>query len=229
MALPKLQTPTFTLKLPSTGEEITYRPFLAKEEKIMLIAKESDDIRANLNATKQLIRNCVLNEVDVEKFATFDVEYVFLKIYSKSVNNVVKINVPDEHDNELFHECEIRLDDVEVMIDEDHSSLIQLNDDITIKMRYPTLSTEYQDETTLGMIVSCLDCIMEGEDTIHFAKDYKRAELIEFVGSFTAKNMEQVGNFFKTLPYLSIDIKYTNTKGEVSTKEIRGFRNFFPS
>lgn len=230
MGLPKIDLPLFELTQPSTGKKIKYRPFTVKEEKILLIAQESGDIDQIVLSIKQVINNCAA-EVDVDKLAMFDLEYIILHIRAKSVNNVIQFKIKDPTTRE---EVELTLDISEIKLKkpDGHNKIIKINDDSSLVMRYPTLneikniSKSKSNESIFDIMVSCIDRIEFG-DEVHIASDYTREELVQFVDGLTSVSIKSIEKFFDTIPVLKFEKRYTNTNGEDKTFVVEGMETFF--
>ena len=205
MGLPKIDVATFELKLPSTGQKIKYRPFLVKEEKILLIAAESKDNNQILHAMEQVISNCLIDKIDMEDMPSFDVEYIFLKLREKSMGEVIKVNVVDPEEKKKF-EVNVDLNKVVIKKSPNHEERIKLSNTLFIEMKYPNMQTILSVDPTkpliengFTIITNCIDKIYDG-DTVHEAKDYTKKELQEFIEQFTQDMYDKLGNFFETMP-----------------------------
>jgi hypothetical protein len=233
--LPKLEQPTFTLILPSTKKQIRYRSFTVKEEKLLLIAQASADREDYINVFKQLINNCCVDPIDVDTLASYDIEYFFLNLRSKSVSNMVKLTITDDNDKQF--DIEVNLDDVKV-----HEStvsnkiLLDKAKNIGIKLKYPTftdiarLSRRDDGQVTLeeglDLFVSLIDMIWEG-DTVYPAKESTHEELKEWIEGFSNEQVKMVEDFLEDLPFVYLDIKYVDSNGEQKVKRITGIESFF--
>ena len=239
MALPKLNVPVYEAILPSTEKVIKYRPFLVKEEKILLTALEADDTKALSGAVKQIVNNCVQGELDVDKLPTFDIEYLFLRLRAKSVGEKVTIGLrpygcPKNESGlcENTTEVEINLEEVKVTKNKASSSKIMIDDKIGIKMKYPDINTINLLGTTseaagMDVIRGCIDMIFTEEET-HERDSFTDKELDEFIDSLNTKQMEQIKNFFDTMPVLKHTVKYTcKTCDEEKETTIQGLQSFF--
>ena len=232
MTLPTINTPTYELEVPSTKEKITYRPFLVKEEKILLTAMETGGEQDMVLALKQIVNNCLLSEIDIDHLATFDLEYIFLNLRSKSVGEVATINITCPDDEETQVPVEIPLDEVEVTFPEGHTNKIELTDTIGLTMRYPdftlaSVTRESNTEYLFDMIKGCIAQITEGE-TVHERVDFNEKELDTFLDSLSTKQLEGVQNFFETMPKLSHEITVTNPKTKKENKiTLEGLDAFF--
>ena len=238
MPLPKIATPTYELEIPSSKKKISYRPFLVKEEKILIIAMESEDTKQIANAVKTVISNCILTKgVKVEDLSTFDIEYIFLNVRGKSVGETVEVLITCPDDGKTQVPVEINLDDIKVKISNDHSRDIKLDDDLILRMKYPSmnefiksnfnLENSISVEDTFDLICSCIDQVYTKEES-WLAKDCSKKELVEFVEQLSSKQFKQVEKFFQTMPKLSHEIKIKNPKTEVeSTVVLEGLTDFF--
>ena len=218
MALPKINTPTYELELPSTGEIIKYRPFLVKEQKLLLIAQESGEEKQIANAMGELVNSCTFGKVDTKSAPMFDIEYLFLKIRGKSVGEKVKLNLICPDDGKTTVPYDLNLEDVECQVQDDHSNEIQINEDIKIVFRYPLL-TDLQNvkasagdsEKTFHFMECCIDSIHSGDDVFQRI-DIKDKEISEFIEQFTNEQFEKITQFFNTMPKLRHVVKVTNPK-----------------
>ena len=233
MTLPIINTPTYELEVPSTKEKITYRPFLVKEEKLLLAAMETGEGEGDLvRALKQIITNCLISEINLDNMATFDMEYIFLNLRAKSVGEVAKVTVlcPDDEETEVT--LEIPLDDINVSFTEGHTNKITLTDSIGMTMKYPdfnlaSLQRETGAEYLFDMIKGCIAQITEGE-TIYERVDFNDKELDTFIDSLSTKQLEPVQQFFETMPKLKHEVKVTNPKTKKkSTITLEGLDAFF--
>ena len=233
MALPAIAVPTHELEIPSNKEKITYRPFLVKEEKLLLLANESGQDSEVVNAIKQIITNCTFEKLDVETLALFDLEYVFLNIRAKSVGEVVSLKLLCKDDNETYADVEIDLNDIKVNFPKGHTNKIELSDTIGILMRYPQfnlvrISTEGSEtEYIFRMIKECISTIYDG-DTVFERSDFTDKDLDTFLESLTSEHFKKLQEFFETMPKLSHDIKFKNPKTKKQTKmTLEGMQSFF--
>ena len=238
MPLPKIATPIYELEIPSLKKKIRYRPFLVKEEKILIIALESEDSKQIANAVKNVITNCILSKgIKVEDLATFDIEYLFLNIRGKSVGETVDVLITCPDDGTTQVPTSISLDEINVEVDPKHSRDIKLDDSLTLRMRYPSMTEFIKNnfdsgesvsvDDTFDLIVSCIDQIYSEEES-WTASDSTKKELLEFVEQLSSKQFKQVEKFFDTMPKLShtIKIKNPNTKVE-SDVVLEGLSAFF--
>ena len=237
MALPKLNVPVYEAVLPSTEKVIKYRPFLVKEEKLLFTAQESGE-EAVLPAVKQIIKNCVQGELDIDNMPLFDIEYLFLRLRAKSVGEEVTLGLKPwgcpKNNGELCEfttEVSINLEEIKCVKDEKHTSKIMLDDKIGIMMKYPDIShlnmKGSENEMGLKVIKKCINMIFTEEET--YERDsYTDKELDEFVDSLNTKQMEQIKNFFDTMPVLKHTVKYTcKTCNEEKETTVQGLQSFF--
>ena len=224
MALPKLNVPTYELVVPSTDEKIKYRPFLVKEEKVLLMAMESGKTEDILNATKTIVDECTFNKMKLGTMPMFDVEYIFLQIRAKSVGEVSKLRVLCQDDGETYADVEVDLNDVNVKVDKDHTNKIELTDEMGVIMKYPSIDsfteggiTDIDASNMIDVIASCIAQIYDkkGED-VYDAKDSTKKELVEFIEQMNTKQFADVQKFYDTMPTLkhTITVKNPKTKKE---------------
>ena len=237
MALPKLNVPVYEAILPSTEKVIKYRPFLVKEEKLLLTAQESGE-EAVLPAVKQIIKNCVQGEIDVDNMPIFDIEYVFLRLRAKSVGEEITLGLKPwgcpQNDGELCKfttEVSVNLEEIKCVKDKTHTSKIMLDNKIGIMMKYPDISQlntkGSENEMGFEVIKKCINMIFTEEET-HERDSFTDKELDEFVDSLNTKQMEQIKNFFDTMPVLKHTVKYTcKTCDEEKETTIQGLQSFF--
>ncbi len=239
MPLPKINTPTFELVLPSTGKKIKYRPFLVREEKILIMAMESNNTNQITDAIVQIMNDCIITRgIKVEKLSTFDIEYLFLNVRAKSVGETVEVNVTCPDDGETSVQMEIDIDSIKVQKNKGHRNTIKLDKDLSMKLRYPSLDQFIEsnfdaDEEgsnvsqSLSMITSCIDMIYNEEESWN-ASDSTQKELEEFIEQLNTKQFKQIENFFSTMPKLSHTILVKNPKTEVESEVVlEGLAAFF--
>ena len=233
MTLPVINTPTYELTIPSSKEKLTYRPFLVKEEKILLMAMEEEKDTQLNKALKQVVHNCTFEKVDVGKLPLFDLEYIFLRIRAKSVGEVAKIQVLCEDDGETYVPVEIDLESIEVEFQEDHSNKIELTDEISIEMGYPTFEflNFKADETEVNqlfvIIGSSIVRVYEGE-TVYEKADFSKKDLKVFLESLTSEQFLKVQKFFETMPRLRHKIEVINPKTKKKNEvTLEGLQAFF--
>jgi len=233
MALPKLKNATYELMLPSTGLPMHYRPFLVKEQKLLMMAQESDDPKQLEAAFSQILVDCVEEISDPQLMPMFDIEYVFLKIRSKSVGEVVSLKLLCEDDYETYADVELNLEDVNVQMTTDHTNVIELNNEVKLNMKYPCLG-DMQGFDEMGeikslfhMVKSCVHEIHDGEQIYHRI-DMQDNELEDFIDSMSTENFEAVGKFFETMPKLKHVIEVENPKTKVKNEiVVEGLQSFF--
>ena len=238
MPLPKINTPTYDLTLPSTGKKIKYRPFLVKEEKILIMALETEDISQITNAIVEILNDCILTKgVTVTKLATFDIEYLFLNVRAKSVGETVEVNVTCPDDGQTKVEMLIDIDSIKIQKDSNHSDIIKLDDSLSIQMNYPSLdqfiesnfdtSNNSQVDESLNVIMSCIKQVYNEEEAWE-ASNCTKKELRDFVESMNSKQFKEVENFFETMPKLSHKVKVMNPNTKVESEVvIEGLASFF--
>ena len=233
MTLPVINTPTYELVVPSTKETLVYRPFLVKEEKILLMAMEEEKDTQLNRALKQVVNNCTFEKVDVGKLPLFDLEYIFLRIRAKSVGEVAKIQVLCEDDGETYVPVEIDLETIEVEFQEDHTTKIELTDEIGIEMGYPTFEflNFKADQTEVNqlfdIIGSSIERVYEGE-TVYEKADFSKKDLKVFLESLTSEQFLRVQKFFETMPRLRHKLEVTNPKTKkVNEITLEGLQAFF--
>jgi len=236
MALPKIGYPTYELELPSTGKTIKYRPFLVKEEKVLLMALESKDEKQVIGAVKDLIKNCVISRIKVEQLPSFDLEYVFLKIRAASIGEIVNLNVTCLDDNKTEVEAQININDVEVFKPEGHDKKVMLSESSGIIMKYPSmkqfidrefLQKDMNTEEVYDFIADSIDQIFDDEEVYDSSTTTKK-EFRTFVDGLTTKQFESIQQFYLTCPKLSHTFKVVNPNtGKESEYTIEGLQSFF--
>ena len=214
MPLPKISTPSYELELPSTGETVNYRPFLVKEEKVLVIALESEDTKQITTAIRNVIRNCVLTKgIKVDELPTFDIEYLFLNIRGKSVGEEIEVNITCPDDDETQVKVTIDLDDIKVQKNEDHTNRIKLDNSLMMEMKYPSLDQFIKSnfdfsegknamDQSFELIASCIDKIYT-EEEVWAAADCTKKEVTEFLESMNSTQFKEIEKFFETMPKLS--------------------------
>ena len=238
MPLPKIATPVYELELPSTGKTIEYRPFLVKEEKVLVIALESEDTKQITTAIKNVIRNCIKTKgVKVEDLPTFDIEYLFLNIRGKSVGEEIEVNVTCPDDGETQVPVTINLDDIEVQKSEEHSNRIKVDDSIMMEMKYPSLDQfiknnfDFNDKNAMDqsfeLIATCIDKVFT-EDEVWAVEDCSKKEIVDFLEQMNSSQFKEIEKFFETMPKLSHSITVTNPKTKKeNVVVIEGLAGFF--
>ena len=238
MPLPTISTPTYELVLPSSNRKIKFRPFLVKEEKILILAMESQDTKQIANAVKNVISHCILTKgIKVDKLSTFDIEYLFLNIRGKSVGEDIEVMVTCPDDGKTQVPTLINIDSIKVQKSDDHEKDIKLDDQYTLRMRYPSLNefiknnfataTEMNVDDTFDLIASCIDQVYSEEESWASA-DCTKKELSNFLEQLDSKQFKAIEKFFETMPKLSHTVKVTNpnTKKECEIV-LEGLQNFF--
>jgi len=233
MALPKLETPVYTLNLPSTDEEIKFRPFLVKEQKRLMMAQESDSTTETIDAITRLINDCTFNKLDGNKIAMFDAEYVFLQVRSKSVGSKVELNItcPDDKKTKVPHTLD--LDEINVAMFDDHTNEVQLTENIKVIFKYPLLSSFTKYSTKSSTADMMFKLIEECIDEVHFKEeitnrvDMSEKDLTEFIESLSTDQFMQMTKFFETMPRLRHKIEVKNPKTEVTSEVmLEGIESF---
>ena len=238
MPLPKIATPVYELELPSTGKTIEYRPFLVKEEKVLVIALESEDTKQITTAIKNVIKNCIKTKgIKVEELPTFDIEYLFLNIRGKSVGEEIEVNVTCPDDGETQVPVTINLDDIEVQKNDEHSNRIKVDDSIMMEMKYPSLDQfiknnfDFNDKNAMDqsfeLIATCIDKVFT-EDEVWAVEDCSKKEIVDFLEQMNSSQFKEIEKFFETMPKLShsITVKNPKTKKE-NVVVIEGLAGFF--
>ena len=239
MPLPKISAPSYELVLPSSNKKIRYRPFLVREEKILIMALESEDTKQITEAIKTVIHNCVITRgVKVDKMSTFDIEYLFLNVRGKSVGESVEVNVTCPDDGQTKVPVEIDIDAIKIQKNPKHTNIIKLDDNLSVQMNYPSLdqfietnfetdSQNTQVDQSLNVIMSCINQVYNEEESWS-ASDCTKKELKEFVESMNSKQFKDIEAFFETMPKLSHKIKITNPNTKVQSEVvIEGLASFF--
>ena len=236
MALPKLNTPTYELEMPSTDEKISYRPFLVKEEKILLLAMESGKNEDIIQAVKDIVSECTFNKINLGTLPMFDVEYIFLNIRAKSVGEVSKLNILCPDDKKTYTNIELDLSKVQVQVGDEHTNKIELTDDMGMIMTYPTIDSfqktgiqQINTSNMLDVIGSCILQIYEEKGKkVYEAKDQTKKELTEFIESMNTAQFKKIQKFFDTMPKLKHTIKIKNPKTKKESKmTLNGLNDFF--
>lgn len=232
MSLPVINTPTYELEVPSTKEQLKFRPFLVKEEKILLMAMEEEDAKHMVNAVRTIVDNCTFKTLKISKMPMFDLEYVFLNIRAKSVGEIVSVKILCDDDKETYVDVDIPLEEIEVKFQKDHTNMIDLTDDIKLEMAYPTFEMldSFDVDTTAGvfsLIGKCVERIIDGE-TIHERADFNKKELTDFLDSLNTKQFADIQNFFETMPKLVHNIEFQNPNTKKKHKKtLEGLGSFF--
>ena len=238
MPLPKISTPTYHLELPSTGKEIQYRPFLVREEKLLVLALESEDTKEITTAIKNVIKACIKNkDIKVEELPTFDIEYLFLNIRGKSVGEEIEVNILCPDDGESYAKTNIAIDEIEVQRDDKHTNKIQLDDELTMEMKYPSLDQfiknnfDFNAQTGLDqsfeLVAACIDKIYNEEEVWDSAETTQK-EMMEFLDQMNSSQFKKIEQFFDTMPKLSHEVEVMNPNTKVKSKVVlEGLASFF--
>ncbi len=238
MPLPKIATPTYELELPSTGKSISYRPFLVKEEKVLVIALESEDNKQITTAIKAVLKNCILTKgIKVEALPTFDIEFLFLNIRGKSVGEELEVNIICPDDGKTEVPVTINLDDIEVKKNENHTNKIKLDNTIMMEMKYPSLDQfiksnfDFNDKNAMDqsfeLIAASIDKIYT-EEEVWATADCTKKEVKEFLESMNSSQFKAIESFFETMPKLSHTVKVINPKTKVESDVVlEGLASFF--
>ena len=232
MTLPKIDLPLYEMELPSTGDTITYRPFTVKEEKILLVAQASKDSTQEMVASKQIVNNCLI-DYDVNKLAMFDLELILLTLRSKSVDNLIEMQITDPETEETV-DIAIDLTDTEIIKNDKHTNKVRINDDYTLILKYPSIDeyikiTEMDEEDPLvsyQIMVSCLDKVASEDEVYEFSK-YSQKEIDQFMEDVTTPVVDGIRLFFETMPKIRHTKTYKNKNGDTKNFVIEGMRSFF--
>ena len=241
--LPKLDVPTYELNLISTGKPIRFRPFLVKEQKLFLMASESDDPKETVQVIRQVLKNCIIDEIDVDSLPTFDLEWLFINLRARSVGEIVNLrykcnnNVKDEEGKDVkcsgYVEFDVNLLDIEPSKNPEHTNKIQITENLGVVLKYPTFEMvqKYEglkeNDLMTNVLVDCIDYIYDKEQ-MYYAKDSTRDELIEFVDSLQQKDLEKIKLFFDTIPEVKKDVTFDCPKCKYKEEiAIKGIQNFF--
>ena len=238
MPLPTIATPTYELTLPSSDKKIKYRPFLVKEEKILILAMESEDTKQIASSIKNVISKCILSRgIKVEKLSTFDIEYLFLNVRGKSVGEHIEVMVTCPDDGKTQVPMSINIDSIKVQKNDEHDKDIKLDDTYTLRMKYPSLAeftktnfgsmNEMKVDDTFELIASCIDQVYSEEESWSHQECTKK-ELSDFIESLNSNQFKMVEKFFETMPKLSHTVKVTNPNTKVESEiKIEGLQSFF--
>tara|TARA_Y100000114_G_scaffold49583_1_gene45253 strand:- start:147 stop:866 length:720 start_codon:yes stop_codon:yes gene_type:complete len=238
MPLPKVNTPTYELVLPSTNKKIKYRPFLVREEKILIMALETEDAKQITSSVIEILNACILTRgIKIEKLATFDIEYLFLNVRAKSVGESIDVNVTCPDDNKTTVEVKVDIDSIKIIKNKNHKNTVKLDDTLSLKLNYPSIEQFIENNfesskgseitTTLDMITSCIDMIYTDEESWN-ASETSKKDLEEFIEQLNTKQFRVIEGFFDTMPKLSHSIKVKNPKTDVeSTVVLEGLAAFF--
>lgn len=241
--LPKIDVPIYDLTLPSNGKKVKFRPFLVKEEKLFLMAAESNDVKTVINTIKQVLQNCCLTDIDIDKLPIFDIEYFFMNLRARSVGEIVELNYrcmnEVEKEDGKKDQCkgvekfQINLLEITPTKNENHKNKIQVTDKLGICMKYPSFDlfesfdSELNNENIVDLVINCIDYIYD-EKEIYYAKDTAKEEMVEFVDSLPRKTLDELRNFFETMPKMSKKLNFSCKKcGHAEDIDIEGVQNFF--
>ena len=240
MPLPKIATPQYTLDLPSTGKSIKYRPFLVKEEKILILALESEDVKQITSAIKQILKDCIITKgIKVEELPTFDIEYIFLHVRGRSVGEAIELIVTCSDDGTTEVPVKVYIDEIQVQKDPNHSTDINLGDGLVLRMKYPSLNEFIQNnfdfssndvssiEKSFDIVSSCIDMVFNA-DECWAAADCTKKELNDWIETLTSQQFKEVEKFFNTMPKLAHTFKVTNPNTEKESEvTLEGLTSFF--
>lgn len=230
--LPKIDLPIFETLLPSTGEKVQYRAMTVKEEKILLVAQEAQEVGANILAIKQVVNNCLLN-IEVDKIAMFDLEYLLMHIRSRSIDNEIGFTITDPETEEEV-KLEFKIEDIKLEFNDEHSNQVPINDEYSLFLKYPTIdefiriATLEQDDPLVNytIMLACLDKVASN-DEVHDFKNYSQQEVNDFMENVDTKVIKGIQRFFDTMPKLKHIIPYTNKNGDEKSFEVEGINSFF--
>ena len=228
MALPKIKHPTYAVTIPSTKQQVTIRPFTVQEEKLLLMAKASDKSEDIINCMNQIVKNCVIEPVDIEKLATFDVEYLFIKLRAKSIGEVVDLEYNDEETGKV--NFQVNLEEVEVKYNPDHTNKIKVYDDLYFKMKYPTLSDmksvngEIDDNNITDILYNCIEQMYDNNEVY---TEYSKEELEDFINTLPLDSIANITKFFDTMPVVEHKVVLKNKAGNTKEVQLRGINSFF--
>ena len=240
MPLPQISTPTYELTIPSSKKKIKYRPFLVREEKILILALESENEKQIADAIKTTLKSCIITRgIKIDSLSTFDIEYIFLNIRGKSVGESIDLIITCPDDGKTKVETKVYIDEIKVKIDDKHSPDIQLDDSLTLRMRYPAIDefvknnfdfkgeNEETIEQSFELIASCID-VVYSQDESWAASDCTKKELNDWLGSLDSRQFKEIELFFQTMPRLSHTIKVTNPETKIESEvTLEGISNFF--
>ena len=238
MPLPKIATPTYELELPSTGQTIQYRPFLVKEEKLLVLALEGEDVKEITTAIKNVIKSCIQTKgIKVDTLPTFDIEYLFLNIRGKSVGEDIEVKLLCPDDNETYVPVKVLIDDIKVVKNDEHTNKIKLDSNLMMEMKYPSLAEFIKNNFDFGqdatmdqsfdLIASCIDKIYN-EEEVWAAADCTKKEITSFLDQMNSSQFKEIETFFETMPKLSHTVKLKNPKTKVESEVVlEGLSSFF--
>lgn len=238
MGLPKIDVPVYNIVLPYSKTKLSYRPFTVKEEKILLFSQTEQDPKQIASSIKQVVQNCIMNDIDISNLPAFEVDYFFLKLRSASINNIVKMKIKDD-DSEEYVDVELDLEEVCLVSSQEVSDKIELNDQYNIKLKYPSFKdveqtisflgeNSTQGDLTVSLIGESIESVYskDGSEVYKFT-DYTREERNEFLESLTTKNFKDIQEFLAAAPVLEYELEYVSSAGEQKSKTLRGLFDFF--
>lgn len=232
MPLPKLDTQTFEIQIPSSKQSIRFRPFLVKEEKILLVAQQAGDPKEVANSIKQVVNNCVISDINVNELTTFDIEYLFIKIRAKSVNNIVKLSYKDLDDDQVYN-FEVDLDQVQMTSNPNHTSVIKIRDDVTLQLKYPKMDMmdvlakiNNEVDVFFEVLSYCLDKVFVGDEVFN-AAEYSNQEKEEFLQQLDVVSFQKIQQFFETMPKMRHELEYTNSLNQPKKIVLESLSDFF--
>ena len=225
MSLPKIDLPLFELTVPSSGKKVKYRPYNVREEKILLVAQESDDLDQTILAIKQIITNCVY-DFNINESPMFDLEYIMLNIRAKSVNNEIQFTIIDNETDETVT-LTLDINDVKLIQNEKHSKKIDLDNGYTLFMKYPTID-KIKDTENYDLVIDCIDALISNDgEKVYKLSEYTKEEIGLFIEELNPKNIDSIKQFFETMPILKVEIPYKTKNGADKTFILEGLSNFF--
>lgn len=226
--LPSINHPIFVLELPLSKTKIRYRPILVKEEKMLLVAKESGVFEEIIENVKAVVSNCVLDKIDFDSIPLVEIEYIFLHLRSKSIGDIIRLKVIDEFDKKVKHDVEFSVDEISIVIDPKNNKNIRLSDSLGLIMKYPVFSsiTAEAEPDFYKSLVNSIESVYDAE-TVYKFSDASEAERITFIDSLTVQHLDKIKDFFTTLPKMRKIVEYTNSKGGKSELVLESFYDFF--
>jgi hypothetical protein len=230
MALPKIKHPTYKVVIPSTKKTITLRPFTVLEEKILLMAKSSNNSDDVIASIKQIVQNCIVESVDVDKMPTFDLEYIFIKLRSKSVGEIIELDYTDSITKEVI-KFKLNLEDIEVKKDPNHTNKIMVQDNIGMVLKYPTLedvkiieASDKQEDAVFEVLYNCVESVFDDSSVY---PEFTKEELSDFIDSLPIDSMNKIREFFDTMPVIEHNVVLKNAAGDEKTITLKGITSFF--
>ena len=228
MALPKIKHPTYAITIPSTKQQITIRPFTVQEEKLLLMAKASEKLEDVIDCMVKIVQNCIIEPIDASKLATFDIEYIFIKLRSKSVGEMVDLEYNDTETGKV--NFQVNLEEVDVKYVPEHTSKIKVFDDIFIKMKYPTLEDmksvggDINENNIIDILYKCIEQMFDDQEVY---TEYTKEELEDFINNLPVDSIANITNFFNTMPAVEHKVILKNKQGETKEVLLRGINSFF--